>query len=106
MIINIPLKIDDDLWENALAKDYEAKVVDRLTEEVRRCLAKHDSFSYSLTQSSVSRGLSNWVGAKLDDILKEYKAEIIEAAADKLAERLARTKAAKGVVANTKGEAK
>lgn len=94
-IINIPLNIPDELWANALAKDYEGKVVDKLTDEVRKCLAEHDSYSYYSRDKNVNRGLRDWVSDKIDDILKEYKDEIIEAAADKLAERLARTKKAK-----------
>ena len=43
-------------------------------------------------------GLESWVGNKIDDILKEYKDEIIEAAADKLAERLAKTKKGKALL--------
>lgn len=98
MIINVPLNIPDELWTNALAKDYEDKVVDKLTEEVRKCLAEHDSYEYYSRNKDVNRGIREWVSDKIDDILKEYKADIIEAAADKLAERLARTKAAKELV--------
>ena len=98
MIINVPLNIPDELWANALAKDYEVKIVDKLTEEVRKCLAEHDSYAYYGDRKDANRGVRDWVSNKIDDILKEYKADIIEAAADKLAERLARTKAAKELV--------
>ena len=97
-VINIPVSIPDELWTNALAKDYETKVVDKLTEEVRKCLAEHDHYSYYSRDKNVNRGIHDWVSNKIDDILKEYKSEIIDAAADKLAERLARTKAAKELV--------
>lgn len=98
MIINVPLNIPDELWANALAKDYEDKVVDKLTAEVKKCLAEHDTYSYYRRDKDVNRGISEWISDKIDDILKEYKSDIIEAAADKLAERLARTKAAKELV--------
>lgn len=97
MIINVPLNIPDELWANALAKDYEDKVVKSLTEEVRKCIADHDHLSY-YSNKSAQRGMADWVSDKIDNVIKEYKAEIIEAAADKLAERLARTKAAKELV--------
>lgn len=42
--------------------------------------------------------MQTWVGYKIDDILKEYKDEIIDAAAEKLAERLARTKRGKEIL--------
>ena len=97
MIINIPLTIDDELWASALARDYESKVTEKLTNEVRKVLMDHDS-RYYLRQKSVNEGLSEWVSYKIDDILKEYKDEIIDAAAEKLAERLSRTKRAKEVL--------
>ena len=92
MIINIPLTIDDELWASALARDYESKVTERLTAEVRKAICDHDAYR------DQRRGMATWVGDKLDDILKEHKDEIIDAAAEKLAERLARTKRAKEVL--------
>lgn len=80
MIINIPLNIPDEMLENTIAKDYENKITERLTAEFRKAMCDHDAF---------------------DDILKEYcNNDVIatEAAADKLAERLARTKAAKELI--------
>ena len=97
MIINIPLTIDDELWASALARDYESKVTEKLTNEVRKVLKDHDS-RYYLRQKSVNEGLSEWVSYKIDDILKEYKDEIIDAAAEKLAERLSRTKRGKEIL--------
>ena len=98
MIINVPLNIPDELWANAIAKDYEEKILINLTEEVRKCIGEHDHLSYYNKYKDVRRGMADWVSDKIDDILKEYKQDIIEAAADKLAERLARTKAAKELV--------
>ena len=98
MIINVPLNIPDELWANALAKDYEDKIVKSLTEEVRKCIADHDHLSYYSRDKSAQRGMADWVGYKIDNVIKEYKSEFIEAAADKLAERLARTKAAKELI--------
>ena len=98
MIINIPLTIDDELWASALARDYESKVIEKLTDEIRKCIADQDSYSYYSKDKNVKRGLENWVSYKIDNILKEYKDEIIDAAADKLAERLARTKKGKALL--------
>jgi hypothetical protein len=92
MIINIPLTIDDELWASALARDYESKVTEKLTNEVRKCIADKDTYNIYGKDQNVKRGLENWVSYKIDDILKEYKDDIIDAAAEKLAERLARTK--------------
>lgn len=92
MIINIPLTINDELWANALARDYEAKITERLTDEVRKAIRDHDMYR------DQRRGLEVWVGDKIADILKEYKDEIIDAAAEKLADRLARTKRGKEIL--------
>lgn len=92
MIINIPLNIDDELWASALARDYESKVTERLTTEVRKAICDHDAYN------DQRRGMASWVGDKIDDILKEYKDDIIDAAAEKLAERLSRTKRGKEIL--------
>lgn len=92
MIINIPLNIDDELWASSLARDYESKITERLTDEVRKAMCEHDMYN------DRRRGLQVWIGNKIEDILKEYKDDIIDAAAEKLAERLSRTKRAKEVL--------
>ena len=58
MIINVPLNIPDELWANALAKDYEDKVVKSLTEEVRKCIADHDHLAYYSRDKSAQRGIA------------------------------------------------
>lgn len=92
MIINIPLNIPDEMLENTIAKDYETKITERLTAEVRKAMCDHDTYR------DQRRGLDTWVGSRIDDILKEYKDEIIESAAEKLAERLARSKKGKALL--------
>lgn len=93
MIINIPLTIPDELLANTIAKDYEIKITEKLTDEVRKVLI--DQARWSSYSKNEHAGMEQIVFAKVDDILKDYKDEIIEAASDKLAERLARTKKAK-----------
>ena len=67
MIINIPLNIPDEMLANTIAKDYEAKITERLTDEVRKAICDRDAYR------DRRRGLAVWVGEKIDDILKEYK---------------------------------
>ena len=100
MIINIPLTVPDELLANTIAKDYEAKITEKLTDEVRKVLLDQVRWSYSLKNEHA--GMEQIVFAKVDDILKNYKDEIIEAASDKLAERLARTKKAKELLEERK----
>lgn len=96
MIINIPLNIPDEMLANTIAKDYEAKITERLTDEVRKVICDRDMYR------DRRRGLAVWIGEKIDDILKEYKDEIIDAAADKLAERLTRSKKGKALLGEEK----
>ena len=93
MIINIPLNIPDEILNNALAKDYEDKILKNLTEEVRKCIERR---TYS-TYDKLNRGLDAYVDDHIGKIVSENKEQIIELAADKLATKLARTKAAKEV---------
>lgn len=97
MIINIPLTIPDELLENTIAKDYEAKITERLTAEVRKVLCNYDD-SYATYGKDPHKGMQRMVAFRVDDYLKLYKDDIIEAASDKLAERLARTKKGKALL--------
>lgn len=97
MVINIPLSIPDELLENTIAKDYEAKITENLSNEVRKILKDHDMRYYNSAKNE-KYGLESWVSCKIDNVIERYKDEIIEAAADKLAERLARTKKGKALL--------
>lgn len=100
MIITILLNIPDELLENTIAKDYEQKITACLTDEVRKCLIEHDK-SYSYNRNKTAKdGLDSWISGKIDKVIADYKDDIIAAASDKLAERLARTKAAKELIKN------
>lgn len=95
MIINIPLNIPEELLENTIAKDYEAKITENLTNEVRKIVAGYDPSYIYRGGKDFNRGLEELVHRIIEHRLAEWKDEIIDAAADKLAERLARTKKAK-----------
>ena len=95
MIINIPLTIPEELLENTIAKDYESKITENLTAEVRKIITNYDDSYYYRNGKDFGRGLEHWISIKIEKYLSDWKDEIIEAAADKLAERLVRTKKAK-----------
>lgn len=94
MIINIPINIDEDQFNKLVETDYERKIEDRIYKDVRKALEEKSGYY----NRRMSDGILVLVKEQIDCILKAYKDEIIEAAADKLAERLARTKAAKELV--------
>lgn len=94
MIINIPINIDEDRFNKLVETDYERKIEDRIYKDI--CKALEEKSGYY--NKRMTDGILVMVEKQIDCILKAYKNEIIEAAADKLAERLARTKAAKELI--------
>ena len=94
MIINIPINIDEDRFNKLVETDYERKIEDRIYNDIRKALEEKSGY-YT---KRMSDGILVMVEEQIDCILKAYKNEIIEAAADKLAKRLARTKTAKEIL--------
>ena len=95
MIINIPLQIDDEMINSVIAKDYQEKIEQNLTKQVEAAIKNQSRSYYNRT---VSDGLFYMAEEAIDKVISEYKEEIIDKAADKLAERLARTKKAKEIL--------
>ncbi len=90
MIINIPLHIDDELMEEKLANEARIQVVKDLTNRVDDILTQTNYYAKD--------GLTAMIYKVIDKCIAENKDQIIELAAEKLAERLARTKAAKETI--------
>lgn len=95
MIINIPLQIDDEMINSVIAADYQAKIEQNLTKQVEAAIRQLSKHYYSQT---VSDGLLYLAEDAVNKVIDEYKEAIIDKAADKLAERLARTKKAKEIL--------
>ena len=95
MIINIPLQIDDEMINSVIAADYQAKIEQNLTKQVEAAIKNKSRSYYSKT---VGDGLFYMAEEAIDKVISEYKDEIIDRAAAKLAERLARTKKAKEIL--------
>ena len=94
MIIQIPLQIDDEMINSVIAKDYQAKIEQNLTKQVESAIKSRGRG----WNCGVSDGLFYMAEDAVDKVVTEYKDEIIERAAIKLAERLARTKKAKEIL--------
>ena len=94
MIINIPLQIDEEIIQNQLSVDYEAKVKNYILEEVKKALLEQCGYY----NKSTLLGMTQLIRDEIDRYLEEMKDEIIDAAADRLADRLARTKKAKELI--------
>lgn len=94
MIINIPINIDEDLFNKLVETDYERKIEDRIYKDIKKALEERSGYY----NKRMTDGILALVDNQIDDLLKEHKDAIIEAASDKLAERLARTKKAKELI--------
>ena len=90
-ILQFAIGIDDE----AIIKRVEAKAEDTIMQEIKRD-AKAAIFKSTYPNSSAfSRNPTDFFDEKIGQFLKENKDEIIKLTADRLAERLARTKAAR-----------
>ena len=95
MIINIPLQIDDEMINSVIAEDYQAKIEQNLTKQVEAAIKNQSRNYYNKT---IGDGLFYMAEEAVNKVISEYKEAIIDKAADKLAERLARTKKAKEIL--------
>lgn len=101
MIINIPLQINEESMEEVIKRDYEEKVLNKITEYIRTSLVSKSRSAYG---DKAINGMNAIIESKVDDLLKENKEAIIKVAADLLAERLAKTKKAKEILNNLEGQ--
>lgn len=94
MIINIPLQIDEKVIEKSLSADYQHKVEDYIFKEIEKVLLQECGYY----NKNKVQGMRELVKQRIDLYLEDMKEDIIEAAADRLADRLARTKKAKELI--------
>ena len=90
-ILQFAIGIDDE----AIIKRVEDKAEDTIMQEIKRDAKAAIFKSAYLNSSTFTRNPTDFFDEKIGQFLKENKAEIIKMTADRLAERLARTKAAK-----------
>ena len=93
MIINIPINIDEHIFEEKVQNEYDKIITNEIIKRVEEALLAQDQRYY--TNRSSKTGMEQLVNAKVDNYIKEYKDEIIAQAADILAKRVQRTKKAK-----------
>lgn len=98
MVINIPLSLDEKIIEEKVQSDYEKHLITYLEKMVDNILADEYSRRGYYGQKDKNKGLKLLIEDQLDLFIKEHKDLIIEKAADKLAERLSKTKKAKEIL--------
>ena len=95
MIINIPLQIDEEKMEEVVKKDYESKVMGEIVKYIKTALTKHSTSYYGDREMN---GMTELIKEKIDIYLEKHNDEIIKAAGNALAEKLARTKRGKAIL--------
>ena len=96
-IINVAFDFDDDKVRRVLEETAERQVIDAIKKDIKAVISAKPAY-YNIDKSSFEAGLKELVIRQIDTLLEDYKPEIIDAAAEKLAEKLSRTKAAKNIV--------
>lgn len=91
MIINIPISIDERVFESKIQNEYDKIIKEKIVDEVIKTLERADSN----WNGRAEYGMKNLINNKLDDYIKDYKEEIIDKAAKILADRVIKTKKAK-----------
>lgn len=95
MIVNIPLQIDEQKMEEVLQRDYEGKVFDMITDYIKKFFANNAEKYYG---DKVSDGIRVLVERQIDKFLISNRDEIIEYAAQAMADKLARSKRGKEIL--------
>jgi len=98
-IVNVAFDFDDDKVRKTLEESAEKKVIENLLKDIKKSICKSSDNYYGyrvdVTDENFESGLKAIIYDEVDKMLINNKDAIIELAADRLAERLSKTKAAK-----------
>lgn len=95
MIINIPINVDEHIFEEKIQREYDAVLTKKLEEIIEKTLVEMAGYSW---RKDAKDGMAVLIKSKVDEYMKDYKDDIINRAADILAKRVERTKKAKEVL--------
>ena len=101
MIINIPLQIDEEKMEEVIQKDYQGKVVEEIVKYIKTALTKNSTSYYGDRELN---GMTELIKGEIDKFLDNHKDDIINAAGNVLAKKLARTKRGKALLDDVSGK--
>ena len=90
-IIQFAIGIDDEAIRQRVIETAEKKIMETITFDVRKQIFQKHYYK----QDKLTDDLQYWVEEKVEHILEDCKDAIIERAAEKLADKLSRTKKAK-----------
>lgn len=96
-IVQFGISIDDE----QIKKTIEKNVMQQVVATFRNDIIKEMTGKHNYTKSDYSAKMWSAINEQVEIFLDENREEIIEIASDKLAEKLAKTKKVKEMVANT-----
>ena len=94
-IVQFAIGIDDDAIRKRVVESGEKQIIDSIAADVRKQIFRKDPWSRGKEEE-----FTIYADRKIEDILNSWKDEIVDAAAEKLADRLMRTKRVKEAVDN------
>lgn len=101
-IVQFGIGIDDEAIKKRIAESAEKQIVEGLKakyeSEIEHQIFKFDHVGWGCSKKEIKCGLQDWVNELVLDILDKNKDEIIERAAEKLADKMSRTKAIKALM--------
>lgn len=95
MVINIPVQVDEAKMEEVIQRDYEERVLKMISEYLRTALSRKSRY-----YGDDKDGMLVVVQEQIDIFIDNHKDDILEIAGRHLADKLARTKAAKQLIEN------
>lgn len=95
MIINIPINLDEHIFEEKVQSEYDEIIKNTLIAKIENVLKESDQ-SWGAYKDS-KRGLEHIIYNRIDEYIDEHSDEIVDAATKRLEERLARRKKIKEV---------
>lgn len=92
--VPVTIGVDEEKIANEIHNNVEAQVINKITNEVEKLIFQIDNWTGKVDRSR-NAPLRDMIYERIDNILEANKDQIIELAANKLAERLGRSKAVK-----------
>lgn len=95
-IVQFAIGIDDDVIRQRVEQSAEKTIIQQLTNDIKKTFYKTDYYGRP------SNKPSDFILEKIESFLKDNRDDILEMAADKIAEKLARSKRGKEILENAK----
>ena len=93
-IFNIAIEVEDERIVQSIEKSVEEKVCKEISQKVEDCICNKSYYG----RVTDYKPLETMIGSRIDAILADNKDLVLEKAADKLAEKLARSKDGKAIL--------